>query len=332
MRKERILYIYPTLSSFIKGDAEILSREYEVTHFRVHPTSWHSLLRSLINQLFHLIFNLRKYDIVYIWFADYHSFLPTLFCKRFKKRCYIVAGGYDVCREKKYGYGSFTNPIRGFMTARSIKNCTTVIAVSKNIKQIIRHVFPSTNCVTIYNGVVLKPGKEDVEKESLVLTVSMASTAKNVFIKGIDRIIEVADLMQETKFILIGTERQLLEKIGYKIPDNLQVLGFVDHSHLQEIYSKSKVYCQLSRRESFCLALAEAMLYNCNPVITNIGGMPEVTGKNGFIINEYSAQNCSFVIKKALEAKTNSLGRERILSEFTIETRAEKILNLLESN
>ena len=50
----------------------------------------------------------------------------------------------------------------------------------------------------------------------------------------------------------------------------------------------SKVYCQLSKTESFGVSIIESMIMGCIPVITNVDNLSEIIDANGIIVhNEY---------------------------------------------
>lgn len=336
MSSQKVLFIYTNKSSFIKSDIDILSEKYTVYEYRIKNRTPLILLISLIKSLFFLLANLYKYKVIYIWFADYHSYIPILIGKILKKKTLLVVGGYDVCREKKYHYGSFINPIRGYMALYSINNASRSLAVSKNIERIVNKIAPSSNCSVIYNGVDLSPqNRVTIENQNVkktgVLCVSLVNSKQSFYIKGVDRYISAARILGDVEFTLIGAEKEFILSIEKNIPTNLQIVGKVNHSNMANYYSRAKVYCQFSRRESFCLALAEAMIYNCSPVIANVGGMPEVTAQTGIIVSDYSPESLSIAISKALsEEDQKELYSNRIKSNFLKENRKQKLLQILE--
>ncbi len=291
----RALFIYTHPSTFVKGDITILKKSYDVTEYCFINNPKRRLPLSLAGQFFYLLLNICRYDIVYIWFADYHSLLPVLFSRLTGKKCYLVIGGYDVCRERKYGYGSFSNKIRGMFAYVSIRFASKNLCVSKNIERIVSAIAPKSKHTTVYNGVNIKSEFDGTqEKEPVVLCVALVSTLQAFYIKGIDRYNDLAKEMGDTHFTLVGCKAEIFEKAGIKKAKNLRVVPALEHSKLALLMSKSKVYCQLSRRESFSLSLAEAMYHNCIPVITNTGGMPEVTGDLGYCITPDSPASTAF--------------------------------------
>jgi hypothetical protein len=86
-KSSRILFIYTRTSTFINGDLDILSGRHIVTSLEVDNSTPSKQLFALIKEFFFLLANIKSYDVVYIWFADYHSFLPALFAKLAGKRC-----------------------------------------------------------------------------------------------------------------------------------------------------------------------------------------------------------------------------------------------------
>ena len=335
MKEKRVLFIYTQISTFIKGDLDILEKKFRVTTLIVDNSSKFKQIASITNEFFHLLFNILKYDIVYIWFADYHSFLPIMFSRIFRKKAYLVIGGYDVCRVKKWGYGSFSNPVRSFMTHYSINNATLNLCVSKYIDRVVKAISPLSKREILYNGIVFHPHSSGsfessiAAKEKIVLCVALSSTPQSFFIKGVDRFIDAAKTLPNTRFKIVGVNREKLNYLITDIPDNLEIITRVPHSELAAYYTKASVYCQLSRKESFSLALAEAMYHNCIPVISNTGGMPEVTGGLGVTVCGDSLEETVSAIKIALELKISPAFKERVEQKFTAKLRERELLNII---
>ena len=61
--------------------------------------------------------------------------------------------------------------------------------------------------------------------------------------------------------------------------NNVELRGYVDQDELISYYQKAKIYCQLSYRESFGVALAEAMACGCVAVVTDRGAPPGGCGR-----------------------------------------------------
>jgi len=134
--KKILLLIHPGFSSFVRNDVEMLSERYKILTFHYHTSK--SLIRNIISQLRLLNFlmsNITKSSFIYVWFADYHSFLPTLMGWLFRKVSIIILGGYDVTYIPSLKYGSFSNPIRKFCTSFSLKFADHLLAVDRSLIQ-----------------------------------------------------------------------------------------------------------------------------------------------------------------------------------------------------
>lgn len=341
-KPRRILFIYTRTSTFINGDLEILSGRHIVTSLEVDNTTPLKQFFALIKEFFFLLTQINSHDVIYIWFADYHSFLPAIFARLARKKCYLVIGGYDTCRVKKYKYGSFVNPVRGFMTRISMKLATLNLCVSQYVERVVKAVAPGASTEVIYNGMRFEPATVNKPGGTPgVLCVALAASPQSFHIKGVDRFIALAAAMPHCNFTLVGADMDRIWFLTGKLPANLTILPKVEHSRLRKFYIQSNVYCQLSRRESFSLALAEAMNHGCIPVITRAGGMPEVTGGLGESVfaltgDSFKTSGENMALESAVEAVNRALSNtdraaqaERIRTHFTFEKRAARLLELV---
>lgn len=324
---ERVLFVYTHPSTFVKGDLAILKRSFRVDkyHFKNNPK--HLLPISLAKQLLFLLVNIWRYRHVYIWFADYHSLLPVLFCKITGRDSWLVIGGYDVVRDRKFKYGSFYKPLRACFTINSIKRSSANLCVSKNVLRVVKSISPKSQSYLLYNGVELSPAADTNSGE--ILCVALVKTVQAFFIKGIDRYNNLAALLPDLTFNLVGCSCEIFEIAGVKKSKNLNAIPPINHTDLAAYYARAHVYCQLSRRESFSLSLAEAMSFGLIPVISNTGGMPEVTGEFGYVTDANNLISVSEAVSDALKKEKNPLHRERVAQIFSIEKREERLISLI---
>lgn len=326
--KRKILFVYPELWSFVACDKAILEEKYAILPFCYHPSK--SLLKNIIGQLrlsIWLLKNILKADSVFIWFADYHSFLPILFSKLLFKKSYLVLGGYDVTYIPKLKYGAFSNPLRSICAGFSIKNATILLPVDESLsKMAIEKVGKINGKVEVLpTGYESKDWYCDTPKENMVLTVANIKDMQTFYRKGIDFYIKVAKQTPQFKFIIIGLNPTL--EIG-ELPANVELAPKMGQLELRKYYSKAKVYAQFSIHEGLPNVLCEAMMCECVPVGTNICGIPTGIGQTGFIVNK--VEEAQMAIIKAMDDKTKGKeAKERILQHFSLSTRKEKIFELL---
>jgi glycosyltransferase involved in cell wall biosynthesis len=328
--RRKILFVYKKRTTFVKTDIEILKSDSFVQELHFFPyQNYIQILRSLIKQFFYLLFNIWKFDATFIWFADYHSFLPVIFSKIAGKKVYVVVGGFDVARIPKLNYGVFCSKARGFLALTAMKFATLNLSVSQFVDRKVMAITKKLNSKVILNCVALgdKPDYPTT-KENIILTVGIIENEQTFYIKGLDTFIEVAHKLPEYKFIIVGLNYEVVRTLKIKIPNNLIIKSKVDHHNLIRYYQDAKIYCQLSRSESFGVALAESMYYNCVPIITNEGGMKEVIGTNGYTIKRDIPEIIN-AIKLAVVNPNTKNNIDISMKKFTINNRKNELLNIL---
>jgi len=232
-------------------------------------------------------------------------------------------------------YGGMRGKSRAKLGKWLLSRAHSVIAVSKSNKQEIienGNVVPKKISL-IYNAIPETIITHIIEKKNQVLTVGEIN--KETFKrKGLDRFIAVAKKMPNVQFIHIGkwtnNKGRLTDEIFKYVesisPPNIKYLGYVNTEVLRQYYLESKVYLQLSRHEAFGISVVEAMSYNCTPIVTNSYALPEIVGRNGFIVQ--NIDEAILKIKTVLESELFSIDHS-LLSKFSIENRRDKFNQLI---
>ncbi len=327
-----ILFIHPQFSSFVESDFIILKNNFSVKSFHYQTgKAFLTHLSSHFRMVLWLICNISRAKVLYVWFADYHSFLPALFSLVFRKKFILVLGGYDVMGMPEISYGSLINPLRKYCTLFSIRHATLNLAVSHFVKQKAMALLPEANIMVLYNGVntdLFKASRDD--KSDMILTVGMGNTSQRIKLKGIDYFCQIARSLPEFQFMVIGFDRKTVEDIG-ELPANLIWLEKVFYQDLPEYYQKAKVYCQFSMVESFGMALAESMLCECVPVVFGSGAMPEIVGDTGFIVEKNRDQVIKTIRNAMRKLSVGRLARQRILNNFSMHIREAQLIKLIKT-
>ena len=97
------------------------------------------------------------------------------------------------------------------------------------------------------------------------------------------------------------------------------------------MYSRAKVYVQVSIHESFGCSVAEAMLCECIPVVSRRAALPEVVGDCGYYVNDLNPESVAEKIKEALLV-SDGLGKrasERIKTVFPLKKRKVELLKAI---
>ena len=305
-------------SSFIQQDYESLSKYYDVEHVTF----------AGIFDIWKLVTTIRTSDISYTWFASAGAFFAVIASKIFRKKSIVVAGGGDVANEPEIDYGVGTQDIlRQLMRTFALKYADIVLPVSK-FTQHETERYTKHNIKMVYNAVDSEKFKLNGEKEELVLTVG-----NKIKLKGIDTFIAAARRCSDIMFMIVGMSEDLQAELERycNIPDNLMLVGNVSYNDMVQYYQRAKVYCQLSYRESFGMALAEAMACGCVPVVTNRGAISEVVGSEGIYVPFGDVDATVEGIKNAFESR-NFYPRERIDNNFSLSRRDSALKHIIDYN
>lgn len=313
----KILFVYSALGSFVRRDLEILEKCFHVKKMKVimSPLTVLRLLKGILWA-----------DVVYAWFIKLNTFFAVLFCMVLRKKCIIVAGGYDVAYVPEINYGALFSPWRRIMVKFVLEHASKVLAVSgSNRNQIMRLARPK-RLKLVYNGVDAEKFKPSGEKENLVITVGRVSDS-TIKRKGLDTFVKAAACLPDVRFILIGKYDGSIERLKKMAGSNVIFTSYVSEESLLRYYQRAKVYCQLSAHESFGVALAEAMSCCCVPVVTRRYALPEVVGDTGFYAPYNDPEATAEAIRKALKSDKGMKARERIKKHFSLEAREKRLIS-----
>jgi glycosyltransferase involved in cell wall biosynthesis len=124
------------------------------------------------------------------------------------------------------------------------------------------------------------------------------------------------------------------EKIEDKMPPNVTLAGWVSDEELEDYFRRAKVYVQASMHEGFGCSVAEAMLHECIPVVSNCYALPEVVGNAGYLVITGSLEDLREKIEMALMDRegTGKKARARIEKLFSIEQRRNALHRLIDSS
>jgi glycosyltransferase involved in cell wall biosynthesis len=318
----KISFICYPPSTFVKQDFEILSR-----HFQVEAVPYRST-----GDIMNMIGPIRRSDLVFSWFASGHSFAAVMLAKIFRKRSVVVAGGYDVAFEPEINYGQYTLARHKRMYADfALSRADAILAVSEFTKEEVLARSKPRRVEVVYNGIDTDMFRPSGEKEDLVLTVASGSNDV-IRLKGLDVFVKAAGYHPELKFLVLGlsdADKKTLASCCSS--NNVDLRGIVSRKELIGYYQRAKVYCQLSYRESFGVALAEAMACGCMPVVTRRGALSEVVGDVGYYAPYADAEAAAEAITEALLANQGAVVRNRIIGVFQKGIREERLIQIVES-
>ncbi|MCX7878253.1 MAG: glycosyltransferase family 4 protein [Ignavibacteria bacterium] len=330
----------------VENDLNILKERFNITLQNVNTTRSFGFFISFIKQFIFLLYKIYRFKIIYIWFADYHSFLPVFFSKIFRKISIVNLGGYDADEILPEEALTLKQKFRKFCVSYSVKNCTKLLPVSEPVKEHLLEFAPHLKPEVINCCVDTSKFKPEdmMSKENLVITIGGGGDfIKEALRKKLDFFIEIGNQFNErypeydAKFYLIGhnEETQTYKYLRNFIKHpNVQLKAFAETpEELINYMQKASVYMQLSHYEAFGIAQIEAMLYGCIPVSNPGGAIPYVVGDAGFLIKDYRMDEYIRVIKEILDGKHENLrlkARQRVMQNFSLESRRKKLLQTID--
>ena len=331
MRRPEILFLTSSLSPFVRGDLQMLKRDHPV---REVITSGRPA-RGLVQRLslgFAIFTGVLRTDLAFSWFAHNHTYLAVVMARVLGKRSLVVVGGYEVADEPEIGYGALLDPAMERKVRYIIANTDCILAVSEFSRKEILAVARPRRIETVYNGIDISVFSPKGQKEDIILTVCVIS-AENVVVKGLKTFISAARHLPDVRFVLCGRDPDgTLDTLRRDAPPNIEFIPSPSESELLQWYRRAKVYCQLSYRESFGVALAEAMSCECIPVVTDRGALPEVVGDVGFVVPYGDVEATAVAVSEALRSGRGEEARIRVQEEFSFEERRERIRRIIEEN
>jgi glycosyltransferase involved in cell wall biosynthesis len=326
VKRPRILYVHSRKASFVAIDRDILAERYEIEDL-YQPGRRPNPLKVIGGVL--------RADLVFGWFASWHTFFPITLAWLLRKPSVMIIGGFDVANMPDIGYGHQQGGLRRHASRWIFRRAGRLVTNSNySLSEIERNTPIRPGSVTVVHHGVPDPFGElpAGEKEQLALTVGAVDRGTLVQ-KGQLPFVEAAGELPELRFVLAGRWLdESVEELRSRAGDNVELTGWLSQDDLLDLYRRAAVYVQASRHEGFGLAVAEAMLAGCVPVVMNVTAMPEVVGDAGVLIESPSPEDVATGIRRALALGPDAglAARERILTAFPMERRREGLLRVVE--
>lgn len=322
---KRILYVHSRKASFVAIDREILATRYEIEDY-YQPGRWPKPLA--------LIRGVLRADLVFCWFASWHSFFPITLAWLLRKPSVQIVGGFDTANMPDIGYGHQQGGLRRWASRWIMRRAGRLVTNSEYSRSEIaaNTPFRPEDVTVVHHGVPdpFGPLDERRPRERLALNVG-AVDAGTLIQKGQLPFLEAARLLPDVQFVLAGKWLDdAVDELHAAAGPNVELTGWVSDEQLRDLYARAGAYVQPSRHEGFGLAVAEAMLAGCVPVVMDVTAMPEVVGDAGVLISSQEPRAVADGIAKALAAGPEGArrARARIVDEFPLSIR-EGILSVV---
>ncbi|MEM4293675.1 MAG: glycosyltransferase [Thermoplasmata archaeon] len=321
-KKGEIVIIYRSWQRFHQTVFDMLSEKYNVKKFE---------FRGIFTP-FKLLKKINKHNLSVSMFAGKHAFCTVLLGKIIGHKSVVVVLGYDVAKSQHSC--ELTWRIVKTMTKITLTFADCCIAASKYLmNETLSFVKPKkliyTPAPDSVDTAYFVPQKKE---KKLVLSVGII-TKLSLERKRFDVFRECAKKMPDVSFVWAGLlkESDILDTLIKQSPPNLTILHDLSDEDLRTLMGRANVYCQLSRSETFGVAMAEAMACECVPVVTPVGAIPEVVGDAGIYVPYGDVEKTVEGIKEALsKPELGKKARQRIVENYSKEKLKPEFLKIID--
>ena len=315
-RTPLIAFISAFPAPFIHDDADTLC-----TEFRVERLVGHGIIHAL-----RTAGAVIRAHVAFCWFASVYASIAILTAVIFRRRSVIVLGGGDVANDPDAHYGIWRSRWRRPLLRFALTHADVILAVDDTLRveAMKRARYDGANIDVLPTGFDANFWKPGAPKEDLVLTVAAVRAPSRIRVKGLDTLFAAARRLPHVPFILVGLEPSLAADLHP--PANLTCLGSMGRVELLRFYQRARIYCQPSRREGLSNALCEAMLCECIPVATDVGGTAGAVGDTGFVVPASDPVALADAVDAAWSSsKDGAKARERVRALFPKERRERRL-------
>lgn len=324
--KRSVLVVHNAFTRFVQIDCELLAKHYRVT-VRHEASPWRIRCVQIWNEV-------KKHDLVYCWFASWHSFVPVLVARLMGKPAVVVIGGYDVASVPQAGYGSQRRGLTRYLARAIMRLATHLLPFSNaaNVEARANAGIPPSKLSVAYLGVARRSTTAQRNRDRMALTIGNV-WRENLLRKGLLPFVKASHLLPDVRFVHAGAwkDHSIVELRNAAGP-NMEFLGFVSDERLADLYDQASVYVQASLHEGFGMSVAEAMAAGCIPVTTRCGSLPELVGETGIYLSDATPDAIAKGIIAALDATYSARlkAQKRIQEMFSLGQRETKLRELLE--
>ena len=221
--KRRILFVHNSRASFVAIDRAILAERYEIEDLyqpgRVpHPAR---LLRGLA-----------RADLVFGWWASWHTFFPFTLAALLRKPSVLVVGGFDTANMPEIGFGYQIGGLRRHASRWIMRRAGKLVTNSDySLGEIERNTpIPPRRVTVIYHGVPDSFGEPTGHKQREALTVG-AVNAGTLVQKGQLPFVQAARELPDVHFTLAGKWLDgSVERLRALAGENVELTGWLSQA------------------------------------------------------------------------------------------------------
>lgn len=267
-------------------------------------------------------------EIVHAHYATSYGLLGVL---SKPKRLFISAWGTDIFGFPKKS--ALHKKLLEYILSKAEKLFSTSQIMAEEMRK-----YTSQSIQVIPFGVdisLFSPLGKNTEKERI--TIGTVKTLAPTY--GIDRLVNACVTLHQKHPLIechIYGDGPLKEVLNNKIQEHkaenyILLKGAIPHQRVPDVLNTMDIFCNLSRNESFGVAILEASACELPIVATKVGGIPEVvTPETGFLCNEDQQEiNVALeqlIINEELRETLGKNGRTWVLENYDWTKNLEEMI------
>ncbi|MDZ7687774.1 MAG: glycosyltransferase family 4 protein [Halobacteriales archaeon] len=207
--------------------------------------------------------------------------------------------------------------------SRAARDATRVLANSEFTAGKIEELF-GVDAEVIYPPIEIEKYRTENDDDGYVTMVNPRTEYK-----GPDIFLDIADAMPEEEFLLVGPIGSA--DVKERAEETMNVTHWEWCDDMKDAYSASKVVVTPSRwEEPFGRVPAEAMVSGIPCVVSNRGGLPEVVGDTGEVVDDVESTDAWVsAVRRATENHRPEAQKERA-ERFSAERQVEKFGRMID--
>jgi glycosyltransferase involved in cell wall biosynthesis len=318
----RVLLAYSNFPRFVRIDRDLLAERHEVEEYG-QP--------GVVPRPLDVVRKVRRADVLVVWFASWHAFLPLLVARLLRTPSLLIVGGFDTASMPEIGYGFQQGGIRRRLARACMRLATRLMTNSEYSREELRRT-AGFEATVVHHGVPDPFGAlPEGPRERIAVTVSNVARIA-LERKGLRRFVEAGAHLPDVELLLVGAwTDDAADELRALAPATVRLTDRLSDEELDDLLRRASVYVQASRHEGFGMGVAEAMLAGCVPVVTAAGALPEVVGDAGVVVGP-EPEAIADGVRRALDLgpEARAAARERIATRFPLQVRRDGLLGLVD--
>ena len=244
----------------------------------------------------------------------------------------IVLGGVDIAKDERLNYGIWLSGWKSKLVRYALRHASRVLVSDLSMKrEAVRLAeYSGANIFYVPPGLDPEFWKPLGVKEDHILTVAVATNQLRMSLKGIDVLIETARRLPQFTFHVVGVDPEFTFDVN--TPANMTFYSAAPRKELLPFYQSAKIYCQPSLHEALSYTLREAMLCECIPVTSDVGGMTTAVSGIGVLVPPGNVDALVAGLLKAMQLPpgVGTKARARIVALYPQEKRVSELCKLID--